>query len=97
MSKGGDDAYNAQMIYAQLKDQASFLDEKIGSELSHPAQFLYYLKSKKADSEFISKIRWLPSLDLKHYSSLAPSLVEEYDMLIESDKKQKIKAARAAS
>jgi intracellular multiplication protein IcmJ len=97
ISKGGDNAYNAQMIYAQLKDQASFLDEKMGSELSHPAQFSHYLKSKKADPEFINKIRWLPSLDLKHYPSLAPSLVEEYDMLIESDKKRKIKAARAAS
>ena len=94
LSKGGDEAYNAQMIYAQLKDQASFLDEKMGSNLSHPAQFSYYLKSSIADPEFINKIRWLPSLDLKVYPELSAAIVDEYDVLIDSNNKKKARAAR---
>ena len=96
MAKGGDDAYNAQMIYAQLKDQASYLDEKMGSELSHPAQFLYYLKSSNADLELINKIRWLPELDLKKYPGLSDVLVTEYDDILSDRRKTKARELERA-
>jgi intracellular multiplication protein IcmJ len=81
LAKGGDYAYGAQMLYSQLKDQATYLDEKMGTDLSHPAQFVYYLKSPKADSELVSKIRWLPEADLDEYASMASGLVEEFDLM----------------
>ena len=81
LAKGGDHAYGAQMLYSQLKDQATYLDEKMGTDLSHPAQFVYYMKSPKADSELISKIRWLPEANLDEYTDMASSLVEEFDLM----------------
>lgn len=93
MAKGGDDAYNAQLIYAQLKDQASYLDEKMGSELSHPAQFLYYIKSSNANLELMNKIRWLPVLEVKKYPDLVKMVVEEYDDIIDDHSKAKDREA----
>ncbi len=84
LAKGGDYAYGAQILYSQLKDQATYLDEQMGTELSHPAQLLYYLKSPKVDSELVAKIRWLPEANLDEYSKMASGLVEEFDMMREA-------------
>ena len=61
----------------------------MGSELSHPAQFLYYLKSPNADVDLISKIRWLPSLEVKNYPELVAHLQEEYDEVLADDARLK--------
>ena len=81
ISQGGDAAYNAKMLYAQLKDQATFLDEQVGLELSNPSHFVFYLKSEDPDLELINKIRWLPHIDVKANADFVKNLEEEFSIL----------------
>lgn len=90
VAKGGDAAYNAQVLYSKLKDQATYLDDQIGSELSNPAQFVYYIKSANAETELINKIRWLPELKIDSedadQKAKLTNLVEEVDLILQTKK-----------
>lgn len=59
----GEAAYNAKMVLAQLQDRAGWLDEKLGTQLSHPAVFASYINQQNANPHLIAKIRWLPGLE----------------------------------
>ena len=62
-SSENESAYNAKIVYAQLQDRAGYLDEKTKTNLSHPALFVHYQSSAKADPKLINRLRWLPSPD----------------------------------
>lgn len=63
MTKGNEqESYNARMLFSQLQDRATWLDEKTEMQLSHPALFVHYLNSNDHDNKIIQRLRWLPSL-----------------------------------
>jgi intracellular multiplication protein IcmJ len=68
-------AYNAKMVLAQLLDRASWLDQKTGCQLSHPAIFMHYAHSNKKDPSVINKLRWLP--DIESYKEAIPTWQKE--------------------
>lgn len=61
--EGGESAYNAKKIFAQLQDRAAWLDQKAGCKLSSPGLFNLYLCQKNKDQTLIQHLRWLPNFE----------------------------------
>jgi intracellular multiplication protein IcmJ len=76
---GGDAAYNAKMLLAQLQDRADWLDHQASCKLSHPALFVQYMQSEKRDLALVNKLRLLPDAEgyQEHAKAWLQSLQDE--------------------
>jgi intracellular multiplication protein IcmJ len=68
--QSGESSYNAKMLLAQFQDRITWLDEKVGTQLSHPAVFANYLNQSSANAQLLARIRWLPGIE--SYEELIP-------------------------
>lgn len=80
IAQGGDAAYNAKMILAQLQDRATFLDTKANCQLSNPAMFATYLMSREKNLGVLPLLKWLPSEE--EYSNFIPHWQEQFEAVL---------------
>ncbi len=76
--QAGESSYNAKMLLAQFQDRVNWLDEKLGTQLSHPAVCASYLNQPNANPQLIAKLRWLPGLE--SYEALIPEWREALEL-----------------